>query len=201
MTELLGKSTVKRRKAAQALQRVPQAGACKDLQAAIELEADSNNWMTMVELLRALAAQQCGSAADMVWQRFINGAEAHSMVSMAAATAYIRLSRKNLQDASAVLKLLEHPGYSVKEGALEALAYDRMIPDRTSQAKIIEMCFDMGSNRERGYTDPRYGLAAACAGWEPEVTERFLNHCIASDDAPLAHVAKNSLKGKYVRLR
>lgn len=61
----------------------------------------------------------------------------------------------------------------------------------------------MHKKKERGFTDPRYGIAAACAGWKKELTEDFLKHCLdtADRDTPLKYVAKNSLKGKYVKLR
>ena len=84
---------------------------------------------------------------------------------------------------------------------LDAIGYDKMMPAMNDITQIINECWDFGRNREKGYVDPRYGLAAACAGWKRELVTKFLNHCIETGDTPLKHVAENSLKGKYIKLR
>jgi hypothetical protein len=77
-----------------------------------------------------------------------------------------------------------------------------MIPEIVDQQKIIEIFFKFGDQTNYKYcSDPRYGLAAACAGWEPSIVESFLKYCLEINDAPLKYVAENSLKRKYVRLR
>ncbi len=198
---LLGKSTIKRRKEAIRLQKTIEKDCCKELYEALLIEIESNNWQTLVEILKALGIQMCESSADFIYNKFILNAENHSAITTVATTAFIRISRKNINDADVIVSLLDNPSSSVKEGALEALGYDKMIPDIDVQDIIITKCFTFGSNREKGYMDPRYGLAAACAGWESEKTKEFLQDCLKSGDAPLEYVAKNSLKGKYVRLR
>ncbi|MDX8363029.1 hypothetical protein [Cytobacillus sp. IB215316] len=123
------------------------------------------------------------------------------MMAHVAATTYVRIKRRNKDDISVVIDLLNLEKYSVTEGTLEALGYDRMCPDIIYQDEIIEKCFSFGRNRKKTFTDPRYGLAAACAGWESNRVTSFLQDCLQSNDTPLIYVAKNSLKRKYVRLR
>jgi hypothetical protein len=76
-----------------------------------------------------------------------------------------------------------------------------MLPDNEDIKTIIKSAWDFGISREKGFVDPRYGLAAACAGWDKEIVRDFLNHCIATGDVPLKYVSENSLKGKYIKLR
>ncbi|MCK9157174.1 MAG: hypothetical protein M0P12_14010 [Paludibacteraceae bacterium] len=115
---------------------------------------------------------------------------------------YFRLKRKSKNDCSPIFELLSNNEFSVQEALLEVLGYDKMIPSIEEQKLIIDMYFLFGQGIDlNSFCDPRYGLAAACAGWDKEIVRDFLNHCIATGDAPLKYVSENSLKGKYVKLR
>lgn len=116
--------------------------------------------------------------------------------------AYFRISRKYAHDCSPLFELWYVNEHTVQESLLEVLGYDRVIPNIEEQQRIIDKYFDFGSNIDyRYFSDPRYGLAAACAGWDTHVVQSFLEHCLMVPDAPLKYVAQNSLKRKYVRLR
>lgn len=115
--------------------------------------------------------------------------------------AYVRLNRTNTTDVKDVITFIKEKIPAKTEGALSTLGYDKIVPSLKDQDEIITLCWDEGADRHRGFTDPRYGLAAACAGWKSEKTIPFLKHCLESDDVPLKYVAENSLKGRYVRLR
>lgn len=203
MSDLLGKSTVRRRKAAMALRKnTPILDAeCQELLAALKMEESSNNWQTQVEILKSIGLGQCVTAATYIYDKFIKTSDDYSLVSMVATVAYVRLVRKNKNDVAIVMQLIETRKYSLVEGALEVLGYDRMCPEIADQESIIKQCFLWGKERPKGYTDPRYGLAAACAGWGAQNVQLFLEECLQSNDAPLVYVAKNSLKKKYVVLR
>lgn len=199
--ELLGKSTVKRRKAAiQLREEFLEQNCCDLLRKALELEENGDKWQTKVEILKTIGIRGCKSLYSYVDSVFLRNVE-FDMVSMVSATTLVRLRRTSLNDAAEVIRLITTYNYSVKEGALEALGYDRMIPSRIDQEMIIEYCKFFGKGRPKGYTDPRYGLAAACAGWDKSLVTDFLNLCIADGDAPLRYVAKKSLVGEYARLR
>jgi hypothetical protein len=116
--------------------------------------------------------------------------------------AFFRLNRTDLSDCSTIYMLEYITNVNVQEALLEVLGYDRMIPPIEDQTKIIKKYFDFGKGMDmRYFSDPRYGLAAACAGWDENVVKEFLLHCKEIGDAPLKHVAENSLKRKYVKLR
>ncbi len=115
---------------------------------------------------------------------------------------YFRIKRKDMQDVSPLYYLCDINDINLSEALLEVLGYDKMLPLKEDQMKIIQMFYHFGDNIDRRYfTDPRYGLAAACAGWHKGITEPFLKYCLTIADAPLNYVAKNALIGKYVRLR
>ncbi|MDR5591674.1 hypothetical protein [Christiangramia sp. SM2212] len=203
MSDLLGKSTVKRRKAAIALRIKADVTKAekKELYEALVLEENTNNWQTKLELLKSVGVLNVREASKYIYDTYIEYGDDRDIVVMASATAYVRLTRKNNKDLSVALALINKNNYSITEGVLEAIGYDKMSSSIETQNEIIEKCFDFGKDRGDGYTDPRYGLAAACAGWKSSKVPLFLNECLNSGDAPLEYVAKNSLKGKYVKLR
>jgi transcription antitermination factor NusG len=116
--------------------------------------------------------------------------------------AYFRIKRNDIHDCMPLFDLYDLKNVNLCEALLEVLGYDKMLPSKEDQVKIIEMFYHFGDNiNRRFFTDPRYGLAAACAGWSNEIVESFLRYCLTIPDAPLNYVAENSLKKKYVRLR
>jgi hypothetical protein len=119
-----------------------------------------------------------------------------------SARAYFRIKRIDNKDCAPLYELYDTSNTTLTESLLDVLGYDKMIPEIPDQQKIIETFFDFGNETDyKYYTDPRYGLAAACAGWELPIVESFLKYCLEIPDAPLKYVAENSLKRKYVRLR
>lgn len=118
------------------------------------------------------------------------------------AKAIFRLKRKSIADCETLLEFADKNIYIINEALLDVLGYDKMKPELDVQRKIIDLFFNFGDKIDRKYlTDPRYGLAAACAGWDQSICESFLKYCLSINDAPLNYVAKNSLKQKYVKLR
>lgn len=157
-------------------------------------------WEAQVEIINALGLIDCKSALSVINEIIGKNIE-FDMVTYASATAYVRLSRKDIHDAAPVLELLNQKRYATTCGALDALGYDRMMPGKVEISKLIELCKDLRSPNPKGLSDPRYGLAAACAGWDADLKTDFLKNCIQTGDAPVKHVAENSLNNKYVKLR
>lgn len=119
-----------------------------------------------------------------------------------AVKAYFRLKRSSINDCSPLFEFFENEDYTINESLLEVLGYDKVVPDPEIQKEIITKFEKFGRwQNQTVYTDPRYGLAAACAGWEEGIVTNFLKQCLEVDDAPLKYVATNSLKRKYVKLR
>ncbi|MCE7065296.1 hypothetical protein [Dyadobacter sp. CY326] len=130
----------------------------------------------------------------------------YCMITSAAAQTYVRLRRKCINDALPVLELLEFGGLSTVRGCLNPLGYDRMLPHNEQIELLINKAWDLHKHKdrlgyERGYCDPRYGLAAGCAGWDSLLTKDFLNHCLITGDVPLKYVSQHAINGKYCKLR
>jgi len=199
--ELLGRSTVKRRSAAKTAVSVGPS-ACEALVQALQIELTTEHWLTRVELIKSLGVLKCRNSLTVLQELvFSNVDNEFDLVKMQAAKALVRVSRDSLEDYTSVWQIIRSGGYSVTEGALEAVGYDRMAFSVEDCESLIKCCWDFGKDRPCGYTDPRYGLAAACAGWPKAIREEFLLHCVQSGDAPLRYVAENSLRGKFVKLR
>ncbi len=202
LQELLAKRSTKNyRKAAKIIRKERLADQSEPLYSYLkEIISNERQWETSCELIETLGVVQYQPLLDLIHPIIAENKD-HDMVTMKAATALVRISREDKSDVSKVLQLLTNTGYAKKEGTLEALGYDQMVPGVEQQAEIIKLCWDFGKDRGRGFSDPRYGLAAACAGWESEKVKPFLENCLEVDDVPLNYVVKNSLKGKYVKLR
>jgi hypothetical protein len=200
--ELLGKSTVARRKAARLIGTAPDPEMCSILLKALVVEENSyNSWETLIAIMKAVGHCRCAEFAVHLWERYLVKESTFPLVDLHAATAFVRISRSNNDDSEPVLKLLELGRNLVSEGALEAIGYDKMVPKLEEQDSILRKCWDLGLGRHKGMTDPRYGLAAGCTRWESKLVESFLQHCLTSDDVPLIYVASHALQKKEVRLR
>lgn len=164
-------------------------------------EVNSNrSWEVQNELIKAIGVNEFKSALQSI-EEICNKNIEYDMVTISAGTCLMRLKRKNLSDVSVLLQNAHSMNYSLGYGLLDALGYDRMLPNQLDIEKIIKACWNFGINRDFAFVDPRYGLAAACAGWKGDIVVNFLHHCVDKGDNPLKHVAQNSLKGKYIKLR
>lgn len=207
-TNLFSKKTVDRRKAAKEVGIQKIVELADDLFSAYLKEIiDDRTWETQVAMILALGIIDYKAALPYI-EKIIQLNNPHSMVTYAAAQTYVRLKRKSITDAQPVIELLKFGGLSLVDGALNPLAYDRMIPPNEEIITLIKLSWDLHKHKDRigkesGYCDPRYGLAAACAGWDKQVTTEFLAHCLATtgNDTSLKYVTENSIKQKYVKLR
>ena len=197
-----------RRRAAKEIGKLKLTDFADDLyHAYIKETKDNRTWETQVAMILALGQLDYKNALSEI-DTIIKANNPHDMITYAAAQTYVRLKRKSLSDASPVLELLQFGGLSIVDGCLNPLGYDKMLPDENQIKELIKLCWDLHKHKDRignegGFCDPRYGIAAACAGWDRQLTKDFLEHCLASanGDTPLEYVSENSLKGKYVKLR
>jgi hypothetical protein len=164
---------------------------------------DTRTWETKVELIRTLGLLRYMPALLEI-EEIIETNIPLDMITIIAAQAYVRLKRRTAGDATAVIKVLKAGGLSTSKGALNTLASDRMIPEPEQIAELITLSWDLDKHpdragRENGIIDPRLGLIVACAGWNPDLTNNFLIHCINTfgRDSSIKEAAENSLKGKY----
>lgn len=166
----------------------------------IKIAMNPKHWETQTEIIKVLGLIDYKPSFSDIMAICLANKE-FDMVTCVSATSYVRLKRQNIADVQPVFELLKQNGYAVTCGALDALGYDRMMPQQDDVKSLIELCFDLRSPNPKGLTDPRYGLAAACAGWNAALVKNFLINCIQTGDAPVKYVAENALKGKYVKLR
>lgn len=204
-TKLHSTKSADRKRAAKEIGKLKLTDIGDDLyQAYLRETKDKRTWETQVEMILALGQLDYKNALSEM-DTIIKANNPHDMITYAAAQTYVRLKRKSLSDASPVLELLKFGGLSTVSGCLNPLGYDKMQPDESQIKELIKLTWDLNKHKdyEPGYGDPRYGIAAACAGWDRQITKDFLEYCIATanGDTPLEYVSKNSLKGKYVKLR
>jgi hypothetical protein len=160
----------------------------------------NNSWETIVELIKSIGINNYKSANHLITEIVVRNEE-YDTITIFAAKSYVQLNRNNLEDISPLLHFINDSKYSLGYGMLNALGYDKMMPSNDEVQLLIKRFWSFYEIREYGLSDPRYGLAAACVGWDKELVRDFLNHCIATGDVPLKYVSENSLKGKYVKLR
>lgn len=164
-------------------------------------ELESNrSWEVLNELIKVIGINEFKTALNDI-EEICNKNKEYDMITISAGTCLTRLKRTSLEDVSVLLENVGIMKYSLGYGLLDALGYDRMLPNYFDIEKIIKSCWNFGVVRNTGYVDPRYGLAAACAGWQGDIVKDFLKHCIETGDSPLIYVAENSLKDKYIKLR
>jgi len=190
---LLGKSTVARRKAAIEIRKKKIDGFANELLDALKLEFDKKHNDTQTEIIKTLGYFGDKNAKFYIKENYID----NGFFLADSCAAFLRID----STISDFIKILNEENYSKSHGALDVLGYDKLIPTLDEQDVILTKCWDLGQNRRKELGDPRYGLAAACAGWKSKKTKPFLLHCLDSNDVPLIYVSENSLKGKYVRLR
>lgn len=146
-----------------------------------------------------------GTDALEILLRIIKEEKHNGLIIRGAVKAYFRIKRIDNSDCTPLFEMFELFSFestNIVESLLTVLGYDKMIPNIDDQKKIIQLFFNFGDGFDLKYTtDPRYGLAAACAGWDFDVVEQFLRYCLTIEDKPLKYVAKNSLNRKYIKLR
>ncbi|HTO38301.1 MAG TPA: hypothetical protein VL021_07745 [Brumimicrobium sp.] len=198
---LESKLTGKIRKGALLLQKKPSPEFEQLVYSCLKKELDTNkSWETQSELIKAAGLCNYKSIIQLIMP-IVDRNEEYDMVTISTGLTFFRLQRRDLKDIEPLRAKLSTIKYSLGYGMLDAIGYDRMLLAELDIKELISHFWDFGRNRPRGYVDPRYGLAAACAGWEPAIVKPFLQHCITTGDAPLKYVAENSLKQKYVKLR
>jgi hypothetical protein len=205
-TKLHSTKSADRRRAAKETSSLKLTDLGEDLfQAYLKETKDKRTWETQVEMILALGLLDYKNSLPKI-EQIVRINVPNDMITYAAAQSYVRLKRQSLTDASPTLELLQFGGLSTVDGCLNPLGYDKMQPDENQIKELIKLSWDLHKHKDRlgyenSYCDPRYGLAAACAGWDRQLTKGFLEHCFATGDTPLKYVSENSLKGKYVKLR
>ena len=199
---LSSKKTTDVRKAARLLQKdlMPELEDLVVESFKNQLNKGQRSWETICVLIKCIGLNQYKAALPLI-EGIVDLNEEHDAITIEAGLALIRLKRIDLSDVSEILKRLSTTKFSLAYGMFNALGYDKMQPCASDVKTIIDFAWDFGINEEKGYGDPRYGLIAACAGWDKSLVKDFLYHILTTTDfTNIRYIAENSLIGKYVRL-
>lgn len=199
---LSSKKTTDVRKAARLLQKdlMPELEDLVVESFKNQLNKGQRSWETICVLIKCIGLNQYKAALPLI-EGIADANEEHDAITFEAGLALIRLKRKGLSDVSEILTRLSSARFSLVYGMFNALGYDKMQPCASDIKTIIDFAWNFGINEEKGYGDPRYGLIAACAGWDKSLVSEFLNHILATTEfSNIKYIAENSLIGKYVRL-
>lgn len=205
-SKLHSTKSLDRKRAAKEIGKIKLTDFADDLyQAYLKEATDKRTWETQVEMILALGLLDYKDALKEI-EQIVRTNKPNDMITYAAAQTYVRLKRQSLTDVAPTLEILKFGGLSTVDGCLNPLSYDKMQPDENQIKELIKLSWDLHKHKDRlgqegNYCDPRYGLAAACAGWDRQLTKDFLEHCLETGDTPVKYVSENSLKGKYVKLR
>jgi hypothetical protein len=168
-----------------------------EIERAIKLEHEKKLKKLLIEAVSTNDISVLPKLKEVIYSNHSNG-----LVLSKCTEAYFRLSRKSKNDCEVLFELAKLNEHTISESLLDVLGYDKVLPTLEEQMRIISMFYHFGDGIDlRYFSDPRYGLAAACAGWDKQTVRMFLEYCVAIPDVPLQYVAKHSLEGKYIRLR
>jgi hypothetical protein len=128
----------------------------------------------------------------------------HTTLYSGLGDAIVRVGRESDCDMTPVFETIKTRRFQMIDGALRAMAMFRMVPMDTEIVELIRIAeLPEAVEAVRGYPNDPTGLrkwvAAAAAGWPPELVRDFLERCSTTTDHGLKLAAEQSLKGKYVK--
>lgn len=211
--KLTSKKSADRRQAAKAIGKNKLIELGDELFAAfLNEQKDKRTWETQTEMIKAIGLIRYKKAITVI-ELIVKKNIPHDMITMASATTLVQLKIQSKNDISCIIELLNFGSVSVIAGTLRALAIEQLMPPTDEIEKILTMCWNINKHKDRighelGLIDSRQYLAIACANWNKDLTENFLNHCIETayninrfekpiQNLNLIAVCENSLKGKY----
>ncbi len=199
--ELQDSKSPKRRGAAKMIGKNQLVELSEALMAAYQKEVnDKRTWETQVEMIKALGKIGYLPALPLM-EEIVKINKPHWMITDMAASTYVRLKRRNLQDASPVIELLRFGKLSVLNGATSVLAFDDMAPPEEEIKEIIAL-LDAQDETEisiRGLTDPREYLLSSLRKRKDQTSMDYINHFIRSENRKLQECALLAQAGKRAR--
>lgn len=196
--DLESKQSAKRRSAAKKIGKNKLEQLGEELyKAYVKEREDKRTWETQTEMILALGRIGYSKTLDDL-KLIIDRNEPHDMITIAAARSYVRLKRKNLNDAQPVIELLANGNLSVLNGATDILAFDEMHPSEEEIKTIISL-LDSKNEKDisiRGLGDPREGLLSAMSKWNDAASQSYLKRYNESNNKLLKKCAESALQGK-----
>lgn len=194
ISQLSHKRSPKRRAAAKALRKLGDMTACPYLLEALREEVkDPRTWETQYQMIMALGECACDGALSYLKSMALSHFDA-TMVYVAIGDSLVRLQPDSDAKTRAIKEMMQSGNTMLVDGAFRAMAMLRLTPDDETVSEIV--AYVSTENRDDSL---RTWVAAAAAGWNPDLVAPLLKECASSSDQQLARAANSSLKRKYVK--
>lgn len=186
------KRSSKRRSAAKRLRKLRNPDAGPALLSALENEIqDKRTWETQYQMIMALG--ECGyQPAIPLLTMLKDEVFDATMVYVAIGDAMVRLSRPDVNDVSAVLKILKSGNSMLCDGALRAMAMLKLRPD-SSDIDLI-LAHAKSSNVNDG---AHIWILAAAPGWSGSEIDGYLDFCGQSERREILDAVALAREKKY----
>lgn len=192
--DLISSKSAKRRSAAKKIGKY-QIISLRDelLEVYIKEREDIRTWETQTEMITALGKVDHKEALPYL-QEIIDQNKDFDTITAFTALAYIRLTRKHVNDMKTVIDFMTIGSVSVFDGAVMALAYDDIVPTEAEMKKVIEILDARKAIYDRPYSNPIAMLISAMYKWPQEISLPFLTQYQYAPE--YAHLVANTLAGK-----
>lgn len=188
--QLKDKRSAKRRAAAKKIRKSKDSSYEKYLFEALRLEVkDPRTWETQYQLIMALGECKCYQSLPFLKQLSCDSFDS-TMVKVAIGDAIFRLTPKN--NIQEVLNFMKSGDRDLFNGAMRALAMQKIVPNRESMVRIIKFASQLGIN-----DGLRFWVLAAAPGWDNSVILEFVNQSINSNREDVKEAAKLAIERKY----
>lgn len=194
----------KRESGAKRLRKLADHRAGGALLTALQKEIqDRRTWAAQYHMILAVGCCEHQPALPFIWELARRETE-HTILYHGLGDAIVRIGRTSKNDMAPVFEVVETRRFQLIAGAFRAMALLRMIPAESEIVELIRVAeLPEAVETVAGYPNDPAGLrkwvAAAAAGWPPELVRDFLERCSITTDHGLKLAAEQSLKGKYVK--
>ncbi|MGL1956834.1 MAG: hypothetical protein OCD00_05895 [Colwellia sp.] len=164
---------------------------------------DKRTWSTQYHLILAIGHSKYEPALTFLKELVQQDFEA-TIIYMALGDSIFRLSILSNSVETSLEEIHRLNDYRIFDGAYQALAMLKLIPDDKSIKQIISIAQDpKGTELVKTHPNDQVGLrkwvASASAGWKNELKDDFLIECDQLGDQHLLMAVEGSRKGKYVK--
>ncbi|ACJ29454.1 hypothetical protein swp_2724 [Shewanella piezotolerans WP3] len=197
LVNMLSHSTsAKRRSAAKKLRKTKDTSAGSSLLNALQKEMKSSRtWETQYHMIMALS--DCSYIESLPYlYELAHDQTLVPMISVAIGDAITNLENIKYNHVEKIDYWIAHKQNDYLEGAIRAIAMNRMIPAQ----EIIEILIEyVEISKNDGLV---FWLAAACPGWSLDLTSEFLKSClVGSSTDDIKKAAEAALVKKYLKWR
>ncbi|EDP9826566.1 hypothetical protein ACV3J7_23335 [Salmonella enterica] len=183
--KLLSKKSTERRSSAKKIGAYLLKEMEDDLYLAyLEEKKDPRTWETQCAMIKSLGKLTSKKIIPEL-EYIIQDNKSDDSITIEAALAYVRVTKEQKNDVSSIIPLLKMGKLSILNGAISALVYDGMVPERTHISEIVDILIHREDeitelHGGRGVMEPRACLLSALMKWvkkEPSI-QYFIERCL-----------------------